>query len=296
MSSEKKRRRWRRAPLLVEENLTIDSTSTTTSTRIQEEKHIENIRRRWYQPSKDDENEEMTDNKEIPLMTLLPDETIAEKIDRVLKKINAWTNETSTTTTTSSSAAAAASSDNNHHHQHPSLHQDTSFNKTSKSSANYDNLRQQCYPSTYTKPIPSSVVHPNRRRSSSSTRATAGGGGGGASPLIASPEISAHRPHSMTFFDEPFPVSSNQYSDQRSHRKVSRRDQLSCFVLLFRSGRTKCFIGKTLSDPIATVVSVDPTSFHLLHCDLLRRRTVQTSSILLHHRRTMTISSTTTII
>ena len=230
MSGEKKRRRWRRAPLLVEENLTIDSTSTTTTTRIQEEKHIENVRRQWYDQSKDDENDETTDGKEIPLMTLLRDETIAEKIDRVLKKINAWTHETSTTATAAAAAAPPTTSSNNHHyHHHPSIHQDTSFNKTSKSSSNYDNIRQQCYPSTFAKPVPSSLVHASRRRSSSSNRPTRGEGD---SSVMISPEISTHRPHSMTFFDEPFPVSSNQYNDQRSHRKVSRREQLSCFALL----------------------------------------------------------------
>jgi hypothetical protein len=236
MNSEKKRRRCRRTPVLIEENLTINSSSTTTKTQRQEEKHIENIRRQWYdrhnhrkhdasnQQSRrgngdnnkngnhndnnddddddddDDDGDGDGDDRNIPLATLLPDETIAEKIDRVLKKINAWASETSTS-----------------HHQKTNnpIQQGTAFNKTSKLSSNYDNIRQQCYGSTYRKSTSNLLLNGNRRRSSSSSNGY---------PARTVPcDLSAHRPYSMTFIDEPVPIhaySHSSYDARKQSRKV----------------------------------------------------------------------------
>ena len=200
MSSERKRRRWRRAPLLVEENLTIDSTSTTTKTQVEEKKHIENVRRQWYNDDGDDERERAS----TPLSA---NESIAEKIDRVLKKINAWTNE----------ASASAESTSNH----LLGQQDTSLNRTTKSSSNYDNLRQASSSSYYADlsktTTSTSLPHgASRRRCLSSTN--------GDLVMIPIADPSAHRPYSMTFVDEPFPVSSSchrTYANQRLSRKVT---------------------------------------------------------------------------
>ena len=140
MNREKKRRRQHRTPILFEENLTINSRSTTTSTQRHEDQHIENRRRQWfdYSTEEEGEGEEPETIDDLPFQTLSSDETIAEKIDRVLKKINAWTNERTT----------------NPNHQ--ALQHEISFNKPSY---NYDNL----FPGSF------SLSKSSRRRSSSST-------------------------------------------------------------------------------------------------------------------------------
>lgn len=100
-SGEKKRYRWRRRPILIEENLVINSTTVTTTS--EKEKHTtESQQRKWYKSIDDDNDDDDDDNdngdtkNSQSLSTrVFPNETIAEKIDRILKKINAWTNETS---------------------------------------------------------------------------------------------------------------------------------------------------------------------------------------------------------
>jgi hypothetical protein len=173
MSGEKKRYRWHCGPLLIEENLIINSkssTSTTTTTRrIHEEKHTENTRHQWY-----------NDDQDIPL---IPNETISEKIDRVLKKINAWTNETST----------IINSNNNEQEEE----EKKTFKKITKPlSSNYEYIRQRSYDF---KPISNSY----RRRCSSSTYAD---------PSM----IKTHRPYSMTFIDQP-----SSYTNSRKFYRQS---------------------------------------------------------------------------
>jgi hypothetical protein len=124
MSGEKKRHRCRHGLILIEENLITNSTSTTTTIRTEEQKHTENTHRKWY------------NDKDLQLTSLLPNETISDKIDRVLKKINAWTND-----------------DN----------QESLFN--------YDNIHQRQENSNSTKPTSTSLINSFRRRCSSTTRA-----------------------------------------------------------------------------------------------------------------------------
>ena len=112
MSSEKRRRRRKHGPIVIEENVIIDSKSTTITTHTEEQKHIANTRRQWY-PNEAHANE-----------------TLSERIERVLRKINGWTNETSLTSTTNH---------NNTHSQQDSL-QNISLNKTNSSA--YDNIPQ----------------------------------------------------------------------------------------------------------------------------------------------------------
>jgi len=195
MSGEKKRYRWRRGPILIEENLIINSTSSTTTTKTQEEKHTENIRRKWYKNNEDD------DDEDIQLSTLLPNETISEKIDRVIRKIDAWTNETSTTT------------DNNHNNT--TIKQGTSFTKTTKPSFNYESTRRRPYDSNITKPTYNSIINSFRRRCSSSTYSD--------TSMTKVKQIPTHRPYSMTFIDEPSPMTrlhDNKSSYQRPTRKT----------------------------------------------------------------------------
>lgn len=114
MNSEKRRRRQRKhGPIVIEENVIIDSKSTTITTHTEEQKHIANTRRQWY-PNEAHANE-----------------TLSERIERVLRKINGWTNETSLTSTTNH---------NNTHSQQQDSLQNTSLNKTNSSA--YDNIPQ----------------------------------------------------------------------------------------------------------------------------------------------------------
>jgi hypothetical protein len=176
MSGEKKRYRWRRSPLLIEEDLIINSkssstTTTTTTIRRQEEKHTENTRCKWYNNVEDDDDD-------IQFSILTPNETISEKIDRVLKKINAWTNETTSTI-------------NNNNNNNNINQEEITYKKITKPSSNYDNIYRKQYNSNFTNPLLNSF----RRRCSSSTY--------GDPSMIKTQQISTHRPYSMTFIDEP---------------------------------------------------------------------------------------------
>jgi hypothetical protein len=183
MSGEKKRHPWRYSPPLIKENLIINSTSstTTTTTRTHEEKHTKHTQSKWYNDDDDDNDDD------IQLTTLLPTETISEKIDRVLKKINAWTNESTTTTN---------NSNNNN-----SIQQETTFNKIIKPLSNYDNIPRQQHESYFTKPTYTSLFNSFRRRCSSSTYNNPS--------MIKPQQISTHRPYSMTFIDEPSPIAAS---------------------------------------------------------------------------------------
>jgi len=192
MSGEKKRYRWQRRPLLIEENLIINSKSsstTTTTIRRQEEKHTKNTRRKWY--SNDDE-----DDEDIPLTTLTPNQTISEKIDRVLRKINAWTNEPST-----------INNDNN---------SNIISEKIIKPLSNYDNIQRKQYDSNSSKPTYNSLLNSYRRRCSSSTY--------GDPSMIKSQQISTHRPYSMIFIDKPLSMtkSYNKSFYERSNDKIKK--------------------------------------------------------------------------
>lgn len=185
MSGEKKRYRWRRSPLLIEENLIINSklTSTTTTTRTEEEKHTKNFRRKWFSQDDADGNDDDDDGDEEGEKSddknHRPTETIAEKIDRVLKKINAWTNETSV------------------NNPNPNIHDDIFTNKHVDL---YDNIQQQQKSNQF------------RRRCSSSTNDD-----------LSSLKYD-QRPYSMAFINEPLPMSMvNPY--RRSFYDKSRKTQ-----------------------------------------------------------------------
>ncbi|UJR14892.1 hypothetical protein I4U23_001876 [Adineta vaga] len=196
MSGEKKRSRWRRALPLREEKRQINSKSSTTTTKTQEEKHSENIRRKWYKKSKDnnddiDNNDDDDDiDEDIRLSILLPHETISEKIDRVIRKIDAWTNETSTTRTRTTTT----------NHNNTTIKQETSFNQTAKPLFNYDQIHRRQYPPTHSKPAYTSIINTFRRRCSSSTYSD--------QSMNKIQKISTHRPYSMTFIDEPLPMTT----------------------------------------------------------------------------------------
>lgn len=195
MSGEKKRYRWHRSPLLIEENFIINSksssTTTTTTIRTQEEKHTENTRCKWYDDDDDEDDIEFT--------RLTPNETISEKIDRVLRKINAWTNETSTI-------------------NNPNNQDETIFNKTTKPLSNYDNIYRKQYNSNVSKPPTyNSLLNSLRRRCSSSTY--------GDPSMIKTQQISTHRPYSMTFIDEPS-YNNNNTSLYEKPKKFHRQSSL----------------------------------------------------------------------
>jgi len=188
MSGEKKRYRWQRGPLLIEENFIINSksSSTTTTIRTEEEKHTENTRRKWYN---NDDDEDDDDDEDIQLTKLTPNETISEKIDRVLRKINAWTNETSTI-------------DNSNNNQ-----EQTSSNKLIKPLSKYDHITRRQYNSNFTKPTYDSSLNSFRRRCSSSTYSD--------TSMTKVKQIPTHRPYSMTFIDEPTKVTKPCHNNNK---------------------------------------------------------------------------------
>lgn len=194
MSGEKKRRRWRQRPVLIEENITIDSKSSTTiTTRSEEQKHTENTRRQWYQKKED----EQTYPQESPSTIFLPNEKLSEKIDRVLRKINAWTNETSPTAT------------NHNNIQRESL-QDTSFNKTNLSA--YDNICQG--QQNESQPIGNSF----RQRCCSSTYTN--------SNMGKNPQISIPRPYSTIYIDESLsPTASCLTKDKNNYLHEGQQER-----------------------------------------------------------------------
>jgi hypothetical protein len=201
MSGEKRRRhQWKHGPVLIEENIIIDSKSTTITTRTEEEKHIENTRCHWYENDDDDDNDKAKNFNDMSS----PNETISDRIERVLRKINVWTNETSST---------ATNHDNNN--IQPESLQDISINKTNLSL--YDNIRQgqqnqTCRP----KSTSNSFFNSFRPRCCVSTYAN---------PMMVKNQS---RPYSMVCVDESIPPISccsmknnNQnYSYQRQDRKV----------------------------------------------------------------------------
>jgi hypothetical protein len=213
MSGEKTRHRRRHhSPLLIEENIIIDSKSTTTtSITTEEKKHTKNTIRKWYPTDEVDENTQ----DEIRSKILLPNEKISKKIERVLRKINAWTNEISSTPPTN----------NNNDMQQTSIH-DTSFNKTNLPV--YDNIHQdQRYESRFIKPTSNSF---QQQRGRSSTRSDPN--------VIKCSRISTHHPYStMTFADRPLPRMTttscainndkHNYFSEGQNRKV--RGRISSF-------------------------------------------------------------------
>ncbi|CAF4294650.1 unnamed protein product, partial [Rotaria magnacalcarata] len=71
------------------------------TTRSEDEKCTATTRRKWYKKNDDavddddDDDDDNNNNNNIQRPRRFPSETITEKIDRILRKINAWTNETS---------------------------------------------------------------------------------------------------------------------------------------------------------------------------------------------------------
>ncbi|CAF3578642.1 unnamed protein product [Rotaria socialis] len=199
MNSEKKRYRWRRGPILIEENLVINSTSTTVTTRSEEEKCTATTRRKWYKKNDDalvhddDDDDDGDDdnnnnNNNIQRSRIFPSETITEKIDRILKKINAWTNETPIPTRTDTSTNNANRTK-------------MSFPKPTKSPCNYDNVPRTATNSNITMPSSNSSYTSYRQRCSSSTYENP--------PMIRAQRISNPRPFSMAFTGEPFRTNSS---------------------------------------------------------------------------------------
>jgi hypothetical protein len=92
MSGDKKYTRWRPDPILIEENITVNSTTTRHCCGIEEQKHTENIRRHWLP------NDETSYDRRAAAMPPA-NERLSQKIDRILRKIYAWTNEKSTSDT-----------------------------------------------------------------------------------------------------------------------------------------------------------------------------------------------------
>ncbi|CAF1050628.1 unnamed protein product [Adineta ricciae] len=214
MSGEKKRSRWRRALPFREESRRINSKSSTTTTKTQEEKHTENIQRKWYKKPNDnadqtndvavDDDDDDDNDERIRLSLLLPNETISEKIDRVIRKIDAWTNETSTTRT----RTTTRTTNNN-----TTIKQQTSFNQTNPPVFNYDKIYRRQYPSSQPKPAYTSLINSFRRRCSSSTYSD--------QSMNKIHQISSHRPYSMIFIDEPLPMT-NLHDHQSFYEKPTR--------------------------------------------------------------------------
>ena len=207
MSGNKRRHRWRHGPVLVEENITIDSSTRTTST--EEKNHIENTTRKWYGP--DDDGITTSPSS----ASVSANESLSEKIDRVLRRINAWTNETSSTTSNNNN--------NSNARQHRPV-QETSLNKSNPSG--YDNIPQgqSSESRTSDKPKSSSFLHSVRQRCCSSARPAP-------NLFQMRPTGTTHRPYSMTFVEDPLaatgtsrPAASHDYFDyERPASKVRER-------------------------------------------------------------------------
>jgi hypothetical protein len=213
MSGEKQRHRWRRDPILIEENIIIDSKLTTITTRTEEQTHTKNTKRQWYNNDEDEKNQPIILSPTPPPPPPPLNETISEKIERVLRKINGWTNETSST----------ATNHNNNNIQREPL-QDTSFNKTNSSA--YDNICQgHQNESRFSKPISNSVFNSFRQRCCSSTYTDPN--------MVKNQKISTNRPYSMICVDDPLPPRSsrltkddNNYFREGQNRKVRGRNSI----------------------------------------------------------------------
>ncbi|CAF4098358.1 unnamed protein product [Rotaria sp. Silwood2] len=226
MSGEKKRHRWKYSPVLIEENITIDSKSITTTTRTEEEKHTENTIRKWYNnndgDSDDDDDDGINQNQ--------PQQTISEKIERVLRKINAWTNE-----------KTAASTDTNDNNIQREPLQDTSFNKTSLSTYDYIRQEQECKPRSK-KPTSNTLFNSLRQRCSSSTFVDPN--------TIKTQHVSVHRPHSMIFTDEPISSMTttssilNNNNNNYFYDDLDRKKKMPDTKVQFSSFRHKKSSGK----------------------------------------------------
>lgn len=191
MSSEKRRRRRQHGPILIEENIIIDSKSTTITTHREEQKRTANTRRQWY-PIEENSNE-----------------TLSERIERVLRKINGWTNDNSVTSTTTT---------------HPiQIHsqQNISLNKTNSSA--YDNIPQgQSHESHLPKSTTNSFFHTLRQQCCSSNYCD---------PTMVKNQS---QPISITSVDEcvlPSPLTTSSSmkmkktnSPERQEKKVRMRD------------------------------------------------------------------------
>lgn len=222
MSGERRRRRRRDGPLLIEENIVTNSRSTTTTTvRTEEQKRTENVTRQWYHT--DDEDESLLDE----LQPAVPPSNakISKKIERVLRKINAWTNEVSST----------PAHQPNDTQQNPL--QDTSFNKTT-SPARDNPTQGRRHDSSFIKPIStsSSLFHSFRQRCCSSTYRDP-------RAISSTQQIPAHRPQSvMTFADQSLPQTTNvsclvnnanrNYPSEGQTRKVRGRTLQIQFPML----------------------------------------------------------------
>ena len=165
MSGDKKRYRWYHSSVLTQENLLVDSRSTTTI-ETSEDKHAESIRR----------------------VALPPYETISEKIDRILRKINAWSDETTT---------KPKSNDNNN-----TLQQTATFNKAT---SNYYSIHERQHESNWIRPISTYSFNSLRQRCLSSTYLN--------SSMTKIQQIPTNRPYSMAFIDESSSMAASNDED-----------------------------------------------------------------------------------
>ncbi|CAF4961459.1 unnamed protein product, partial [Rotaria socialis] len=228
MSGEKKRHRWRRSPILIEEKTKIDSKSVKTKTTTEEEKHTENTVRKWYNNNNngdddDDDDDDASNQSENQPTQQLPNATIANKIERVLRKINAWTNE--------SVSASTNNSDNNI--QRETL-QDTAFNETNLSA--YDNIHHKQENKSRSKKATSHKSLDSVRQRCSSTHAEPN--------MIKNQQISNDRPYSMTFANEP--LSSMKINDNINYTcgGFNRKKKTPDSKVQFSSFRQKQSFGK----------------------------------------------------
>ncbi|CAM4784560.1 unnamed protein product [Rotaria magnacalcarata] len=193
-------------------------------TTTEEEKHTENTVRKWYNNNDDDDDDDASNQSESQPTKQLPNATIVNKIERVLRKINAWTNETASTSTNNS--------DNNI--QRETL-QDTSFNETNLSA--YDDAHhKQKYKSRSKKATSHKSLDSIRQRCCSSTYAEPN--------IIKNQQIPTHRPYSMTFANEP--LSSMKINDNMNYtcEGFDRKKKKPDSKVQFSSFRQKQSFGK----------------------------------------------------
>lgn len=132
MSVDKKRYRWNRNPILIEENLIIDSQTTRTQCGHEEQQqHIENTVRQWYT---NDENQVQQTRRLDP-----SNEKISEKIDRILRRIQAWTNDPNFNDSTNQIRTSATSTKNE-----TNVQTNTTSYVPRRSSRFLDSFRRRC--------------------------------------------------------------------------------------------------------------------------------------------------------
>jgi hypothetical protein len=191
MSGEKKRYRWRRGPILFEENICINSTTTNIDGHDTHNQHTEKTRQHWRANKNDNKQDDI--HRSNPLFSPLFNETMSEKIDRILRKLHSWTDDVpidDVCKKNHGTSSHTTSSQINYDNLRFDHNEDVSANKA-RSNSFLNSFRQHCYPSMQTNE--SNIRLHNTR------------------PI---------RPYSMTFVDRALPCStvssSNYYPEQTS--------------------------------------------------------------------------------